>query len=164
MTKMFKKCSTDQRFIRKRNTTYKIHTLEYGLVEYTYICNKIYRLIIFSISFLLQNLCLESRLTDAYFFLQKVWSYLTHSVNRLSCKHANCVKMGVCLTPEDKIPFAKKNKTRQGFQMSIYAKNLRFLGELSYLQIKKFLDFWFMCTIQLLFCLSQNLEVAAVSN
>ena len=27
MTKMFKKCSTDQRFIRKRNTTYKIHTL-----------------------------------------------------------------------------------------------------------------------------------------
>ena len=27
MTKMAKKCSTDQRFIRKRNTTYKIHTL-----------------------------------------------------------------------------------------------------------------------------------------
>ena len=27
MTKMFKKCSTDQRFIRKRNTTFKIHTL-----------------------------------------------------------------------------------------------------------------------------------------
>ena len=27
MTKMFKKCSTDQRFIRKINTTYKIHTL-----------------------------------------------------------------------------------------------------------------------------------------
>ena len=27
MTKMFKKCSTHQRFIRKRNTTYKIHTL-----------------------------------------------------------------------------------------------------------------------------------------
>ena len=27
MTKMTKKCSTDQRFIRKRNTTYKIHTL-----------------------------------------------------------------------------------------------------------------------------------------
>ena len=27
MTKMVKKCSTDQRFIRKRNTTYKIHTL-----------------------------------------------------------------------------------------------------------------------------------------
>ena len=24
---MFKKCLTDQRFIRKRNTTYKIHTL-----------------------------------------------------------------------------------------------------------------------------------------
>ena len=24
---MFKKCSTDQRFIRKRNITYKIHTL-----------------------------------------------------------------------------------------------------------------------------------------
>ena len=24
---MAKKCSTDQRFIRKRNTTYKIHTL-----------------------------------------------------------------------------------------------------------------------------------------
>ena len=28
MTKMVKKWSTDQRFIRKRNTTYKIHTLE----------------------------------------------------------------------------------------------------------------------------------------
>ena len=28
MTKMFKKCSTDQRFIQKRNTTYKIHTLD----------------------------------------------------------------------------------------------------------------------------------------
>ena len=27
MTRMFKKCSTDQRFIRKRNTTYRIHTL-----------------------------------------------------------------------------------------------------------------------------------------
>ena len=27
MTKMVKKCLTDQRFIRKRNTTYKIHTL-----------------------------------------------------------------------------------------------------------------------------------------
>ena len=27
--KMFKKFSTDQRFIRKRNTTYKIHTLAY---------------------------------------------------------------------------------------------------------------------------------------
>jgi hypothetical protein len=27
MTKMVKKCSTDQRFIRKRNTAYKIHTL-----------------------------------------------------------------------------------------------------------------------------------------
>ena len=27
MTTMFKKCSTDQRFIRKRNTTCKIHTL-----------------------------------------------------------------------------------------------------------------------------------------
>ena len=27
MTKMFKKCSTDQRFIRKRNATYKIGTL-----------------------------------------------------------------------------------------------------------------------------------------
>ena len=27
MTKMVKKCSTDQRFIRKRNTTYKIGTL-----------------------------------------------------------------------------------------------------------------------------------------
>ena len=27
MTKMAKKCSTDQRFIRKRNTTYKTHTL-----------------------------------------------------------------------------------------------------------------------------------------
>ena len=27
MTKMAKKCSIDQRFIRKRNTTYKIHTL-----------------------------------------------------------------------------------------------------------------------------------------
>ena len=103
--------------------------------------NKIYRLIIFSISFLLQNLCLESRLTDAYFFWQKVWSYLTHSVNRLSCKHANCVKMGVCLTPEDKIPFAKKNKTRQGFQMSIYAKSLRFLGKLSFLQIKRISSF-----------------------
>ena len=29
MTKMFKKCSTDQRSIWKRNTTYKIHTLEH---------------------------------------------------------------------------------------------------------------------------------------
>ena len=29
MTKMFKKCSTDQGFIRKRNTTYKLHTLTY---------------------------------------------------------------------------------------------------------------------------------------
>ena len=29
MTKMAKKCSTDQRFIQKRNTTYKIHTLKY---------------------------------------------------------------------------------------------------------------------------------------
>ena len=28
MTKMFTKCLTDQRFIRKRNTTYKIHTLK----------------------------------------------------------------------------------------------------------------------------------------
>ena len=27
MKKMVKKCSTDQRFIRKRNTTYRIHTL-----------------------------------------------------------------------------------------------------------------------------------------
>ena len=27
MTKMIKKCSTDQRFIRKRNTTYEIGTL-----------------------------------------------------------------------------------------------------------------------------------------
>ena len=27
MKKMSKKCSTDQRFIRKRNTSYKIHTL-----------------------------------------------------------------------------------------------------------------------------------------
>ena len=27
MAKMVKKCTTDQRFIRKRNTTYKIHTL-----------------------------------------------------------------------------------------------------------------------------------------
>ena len=27
MTKMFKKCSIDQRFIRKSNTAYKIHTL-----------------------------------------------------------------------------------------------------------------------------------------
>jgi hypothetical protein len=27
MKKMSKKCSTDQRFIRKRNTTYKIETL-----------------------------------------------------------------------------------------------------------------------------------------
>ena len=27
MKKMSKKCSTDQRFIRKKNTTYKIHTL-----------------------------------------------------------------------------------------------------------------------------------------
>ena len=27
MTEMTKKCSTDQRFIQKRNTTYKIHTL-----------------------------------------------------------------------------------------------------------------------------------------
>ena len=28
---MFKKCSSDQRFIRKRNTTYKIHTLANGV-------------------------------------------------------------------------------------------------------------------------------------
>ena len=35
MTKMVKKCSTDQRFIRKRNTTYKIHTLvNYGNCKY----------------------------------------------------------------------------------------------------------------------------------
>ena len=35
MTKMTKKCSTDQRFIRKRNTTYKIHTLvNYGNCKY----------------------------------------------------------------------------------------------------------------------------------
>ena len=30
MTKMAKKCSTDQRFIPKRNTTYQIHTLDGG--------------------------------------------------------------------------------------------------------------------------------------
>ena len=30
MTKIAKKCSTDQRFIRKRNTAYKIHTLVKG--------------------------------------------------------------------------------------------------------------------------------------
>ena len=29
MKKMFKKCSTDQRFIRKRNTAYEIGTLEH---------------------------------------------------------------------------------------------------------------------------------------
>ena len=29
MTKMVNKCSTDQSFIRKRNTAYKIHTLGY---------------------------------------------------------------------------------------------------------------------------------------
>ena len=34
MTKMFRKCSTDQRFIRKRNTTYKIHTL---VTKYVYL-------------------------------------------------------------------------------------------------------------------------------
>ena len=28
MTKMFKKCSTDKKFIRKRNTSYKIGTLD----------------------------------------------------------------------------------------------------------------------------------------
>ena len=31
MKKMLKKCSTDQRFIRKGNTTYKIGTLVYQL-------------------------------------------------------------------------------------------------------------------------------------
>ena len=33
MTKMVKKCSTDQRFIRKRNTIYKIGTLENGQLQ-----------------------------------------------------------------------------------------------------------------------------------
>ena len=36
MKKMSRKCSTDQRCIRKRNTTYKIGTLETGLLE----CNR----------------------------------------------------------------------------------------------------------------------------
>ena len=34
MTKVFKKCSTDQRFIRKRNTTNKIGTLEEELKNF----------------------------------------------------------------------------------------------------------------------------------
>ena len=34
MTKMAKKCSTDQRLIRKRNTTYKIHTLVVSFISF----------------------------------------------------------------------------------------------------------------------------------
>ena len=34
--KMFKKCSTDQRFIGKRNTTYKIHTLAVSMRKNQY--------------------------------------------------------------------------------------------------------------------------------
>ena len=36
MTKMAEKFSTDQRFIRERNTTYKIHTLTKSLFIYRY--------------------------------------------------------------------------------------------------------------------------------
>ena len=39
MTKMFKKCLTDQRFIQKRNTTYKIHTLEDREFQFVYLCS-----------------------------------------------------------------------------------------------------------------------------
>ena len=41
MTKMCKKCSTDQRLIRKRNTTYKIHTLEFlTILKTMYSCKE----------------------------------------------------------------------------------------------------------------------------
>ena len=36
---MFKKCLTDQRFIQKRNTTYKIHTLEDREFQFVYLCS-----------------------------------------------------------------------------------------------------------------------------
>ena len=38
MAKMAKKCSTDQRFIWKRNTTYKKHTLVRVFLYYNAVC------------------------------------------------------------------------------------------------------------------------------
>ena len=76
---MVKKCSTDQRFIRKRNTTYKIYTLM-SMVKTLYYCMSLYmRQPLRQYLYLMQN--------NLYLSIMNTYIYIIYTISLLVVSH-----------------------------------------------------------------------------